>query len=129
MQLIDTIVLVGALNTESEHHNKAGKYLSLVGDEEGETLIPLSTLTEFDLVMKGRNYTFNQRRDAFDWLSIFIPETRVLPSSVTSLKIAAGLEETGMSYFDSLISAVAMEKDAVVLTSDEAISKIVKTRW
>ncbi len=54
----------------------------------------------------------------------FIPETRVLPSSVTSLKIAAGLEETGMSYFDSLISAIVMEKDAVVLTSDEAISKI-----
>ncbi len=34
-----------------------------------------------------------------------------------------------MSYFDSLISAIAMEKDAVVLTSDEAISKIVKIKW
>jgi predicted nucleic acid-binding protein len=52
-----------------------------------------------------------------------------LTSSVGSLKIAAGLEETGMSYFDSLISAIAIEKDAIVLTPDEEISKVAKIKW
>ena len=128
MQLLDTIVLVGSMNTHSEYHSEASKHLNLV-NEDAETFVPLTTLIEFDLVMKGRNYTFNQRKDAFDWLTNFVPETKIVPSSVGSLKIAAGLEETGMGYFDALISAIAIEKDAIVLTPDEEISKVAKIKW
>jgi predicted nucleic acid-binding protein len=107
---------------------RSSKHLDLVNRSE-ETFVPSSSLTEFDLVMKGRNYTVNQRRDAFDWLANFIPETKIVFGSVGTFKIAAGLEEGGMSYFDSLISAAAIEKDATVLTPDEEISRVVNTAW
>ena len=128
MQLTDTIVLVGAMNPKSEHHPKAKKYLSLVNDDQ-DTLVPAVSLVEFDLVMKGRNYTHDQRSDAFDWLSSFIPEGKIIPNSPSSLKIAVNLERNGLSYFDSLISAIAIEKDAIVLTTDEMISRVVQTEW
>jgi predicted nucleic acid-binding protein len=128
LQILDTIVLVGSMNTQSEYHSKASKHLNLV-NEDAETFVPLTTLIEFDLVMKGRNYTFNQRKNAFDWLTNFVSETKIVPSSVGSLKIAVGLGETGMGYFDALISAIAIEKDATVLTPDEEICKVAKIKW
>jgi predicted nucleic-acid-binding protein len=64
MQLADTIVLVRSINPQSEHHSEAKKYLSQVGVDQ-ETFVPLVSLIEFDLVMKGRNYTHGQRSDAF----------------------------------------------------------------
>lgn len=128
LQLADTIVLVGSINSQSEHHAEAKKYLDLVGKDQ-TTFVPLVNLIEFDLVMKGRNYTYNQRKDAFDWLSSFIPETKIITNSATSLKTAVELEESGLGYFDSLVSSIAMEKEAVVLTTDQMISKIVKTKW
>jgi predicted nucleic acid-binding protein len=128
LQLLDTIVLVGSLNVESEHHSPASSHLSLL-NKDAETFVPLTTLLEFDLVLKSRNYTFNQRRDAFDWLSNFVPEAKIVPGSLASLKISTQLEESGMSYFDSLISGIAIERDATVLTPDKEISKVVKTLW
>ena len=79
--------------------------------------------------MKERNYIQKQRSDGFDWLSFFIPEVKIIHNSVSSLKIAVGMEEEGLGYFDSLVSAVAREKEAIVLTTDEMISKVVKTKW
>jgi predicted nucleic acid-binding protein len=34
-----------------------------------------------------------------------------------------------MNYFDLLVSSIAIEKDAIVITPDEAISKVAKTKW
>jgi predicted nucleic acid-binding protein len=129
LQLLDTIVLVASLNTQSEHNRKATNYLNLVIEDDSETFVPLTALLELDLVMKGRSYTFNQMKDAFDWLANFVPDHKVLSNTVGSLKIAVGLEENGVSYFDALISALALERDAIVLTPDETISKVAKTKW
>jgi predicted nucleic acid-binding protein len=128
MQLVDTIALIGAINVESEYHSVASRHLDRVKDDD-ETYVPLTSLMEFDLVMKGRNYTFNQRKDAFNWLTNFIPQSKIIGGSVDSFKIATELEETGMGYFDSLISAIAIEKNAIVLTTDAEISRVVKTKW
>jgi hypothetical protein len=74
--------------------------------------------------MKGCNYTKDQRRDAFDWLSAFVPENKLVANTVTSLKIAADLgDEPGLDYFDALISAITTEQGASVLTTDEMIFK------
>ena len=59
----------------------------------------------------------------------FIPETKIIPNSTTSLKVTVGLEETSLSYFDSLLSAIAMEKEAIVLMTDQMISRVAKTKW
>ena len=59
----------------------------------------------------------------------FIPETKIIPNSTTSLKVAVGLEETGLSYFDSLVSAIAMEKEAIVPMTGQMISRVAKAKW
>lgn len=128
MQITDTIVFVGAINPDNKHHAVAKRYLEGIADDL-ETFVPSVTLIEFDLVMKGRKYTRYQRNDAFDWLSSFIPDSKIIPNSVPSLKKAADFEEEGVGYFDSLVSALAMEKEAEVLTTDYAISRVARTKW
>ncbi|MHB8566852.1 MAG: hypothetical protein ACYC7D_00865 [Nitrososphaerales archaeon] len=86
-------------------------------------------MIEFDLVMKGREYTSNQRKNAFDLLAGSIPEEKIISNSTDSLKIVIDVEEKGIGYFDSLISALAIEKDAVALTPDKVMSEVVKTKW
>jgi predicted nucleic-acid-binding protein len=128
LQLIDTIAIVSSLNRQSRHHSIASKYLNLVSQDE-QTFVPSIILLEFDLVMKGRSYTFQQRKDTFDWLDDLIPDPKLLSNSVSSLKKAIELQETGMSYFDSVISAAALDQNAVVLTPDPVIAQIAKTKW
>jgi len=128
MQIVDTIVLVGAINPRSANHDLASRYVSLVGKDE-ETFVPLVSAIEFDLVMKGRKYTSSQRRDAFEWLTHMVPSVKIACNSVFSLRTAIEFQESGMGYFDSLIAALAIERNATVLTTDEEISEVAKTRW
>jgi hypothetical protein len=79
LQLLDTIVFVASLNEKSDYFKKATRHLNLVIESaEEEAFVPLTSLIEFDLVPKGRNYTFNQRKDIFDWLTNFVPERKMV---------------------------------------------------
>lgn len=128
MQLADTVVLVAAINPGNANHDLAFRYLTLIGKDD-ETFVPLTSVIEFDLVMKGRKYTSSQRRDAFGWLSHMVPSVKIAFNSVLSMGEAIKLQESGMGYFDSLITGLAIEKNATVLTTDKEISKITKTKW
>ena len=128
MQIVDTIVLVCAINPRSANYEKASHYLDLLGKDE-ETLVPLVSVIEFDLVMKGRKYTSSQRKDAFEWLAHVTPSAKMTSNSALSIKAAVGLQESGMGYFDSLIAALAIDLDSIVLTKDKEISKVVRTKW
>lgn len=128
MQLIDTIVIVSSIDAESKHHHIARKYLDAATRDE-QTFVPQAVVLEFDLVMKGRNYTAGQKKDAFDWLGDLVPDAKLIANSVGSMKKSIDLQENGMSYFDSLVSALAIGLDATVLTPDLSISQVVKTKW
>jgi predicted nucleic acid-binding protein len=129
MKLLDTMVLVAATNPKNEAHDKALQYLNFLGNRAGDTFLPMVVLIEFDLVMKGRKYTDGQRRAVFSWLSYFVSENKIISNSSSSLEIAIDLQERGLSYFDSMISALAIEKNATVLTSDKMISQVAGTNW
>jgi len=129
MNLLDTVVLVAALNPKNEAHDRAVEFMNLLENEGEDTFLPMSALIEFDLVMKGRKYSPNQRRAAFSWLSFLVPENKIISNSSPSLVVAIELQEIGLSYFDSMISALAIEKNATILTSDKMISKVASTRW
>ena len=128
MQLADTVVLVAAINPGNANHDLAFRYLTLIGKDD-ETFVPLTSVIEFDLVMKERKYTSSQRIDAFGWLSHMVPSVKIAFNSVLSMGEAIKLQESGMGYFDSLITGLAIEKNATVLTTDKEISKITKTKW
>ncbi len=128
MRLTDTMVLVGALNPKDVFHKVAFGHLEAVR-RGPDTFVPSMAAVEFDLVMKGRGYTSREREDALDWLANMIPSEKIVCNSVFSLREAAKLQEKGMGYFDSMISALALEKDAVVITRDKVISEAAKIIW
>lgn len=128
MKLLDTVVIVGALNPDDAHHRKASTYLDRLG-KLAEISIPICTLIEFDLLMKARNYTEVERETTWLELSPKIPREKVMSMSVTALAIAAALQADGMGYFDSLVTGLAMELRATVVTDDKAIAAKVKSEW
>ncbi|MGH9922663.1 MAG: hypothetical protein ACRD38_07915, partial [Nitrososphaerales archaeon] len=77
MRLLDTMVIVGALNARDRHHGKASKYLETLATDN-DVLVPLSTLMEFDLLMKARDYTDEERRSTWVELAPKISSQRIL---------------------------------------------------
>lgn len=128
MKLLDTLVIVGALNPDDAHHKKASTYLDRLG-KLTEISIPNSTLIEFDLLMNARNYTEAERETTWLELSPKIPREKVMSMSVTALATASVLQAEGMGYFDSLVTGLAMELRATVITDDKAIAAKVKSEW
>ena len=128
MKLLDTLVIVGALNPDDAHHKKASTYLGRLG-KLADIGIPDSTLIEFDLLMKARNYTEAERETTWLELSPKIPYEKVMSMSVTALATASALQAEGMGYFDSLVTGLAMELRATVITDDKAIAAKVKSEW
>ncbi len=128
MRLIDTVVLIGAINPTDRLHKAAREHLKrLVGSED--TYLPAAILIEFDLELKSHGYTETERSVTFEDLAPILPTNRLLPHSAVTMASAAELQREGMSYFDSLISSMARELGATVITPDRAIAKSVPTEW
>lgn len=123
MKLLDTVVLVGALREDDKHHKKCMEHLSSLQNEDA--YIPSTSLLEFDLAMKIRGFTDEERKITWEDMAALIPHDKVLPLSTATFIKAAELGK--MSYFDALITALTEEFDAVVITTDEAIRR--ETRW
>lgn len=128
MKLIDTTVIVGALKPDDDHHKKASIYFNRL-IEAADIRIPTSTLIEFDLVMKARNYTDSERETTWLELSPKIPREKIISISPTALATSSHLQSQGMGYFDSLITALALELKASIITDDKAIAAKVKAEW
>lgn len=128
MRLLDTVVIVGALNPDDDHHGKASTYLDRLRRAPA-VHIPDSTLFEFDLLMKARGYTEAERETTWLELSPKIPRKKIVNISPTVLAAASELQAEGMGYFDSLITALALELRASVITDDRAIAARVKAEW
>ncbi len=128
MRLLDTIVIVGALTVKDKHHKKASKYFSVL-PMDNDLFIPLSTLFEFDLLMKARDYSDEERRTTWIELATKISPQKLLSQNASTFVRAAELQKEGMGYFDSLITALAQELNSSVITDDKAIARHVQTEW
>ena len=128
MKLLDTIVIVGALNVRDRHHRKASKYLDMLA-VANDLVMPLSTLMEFDLLMKARDYTDDERRSSWIELAPKISPQKLLGHTASTFIRASELQKEGMGYFDSLITALAQELNSSVITDDKYIAKHVETEW
>lgn len=121
------MVLVAAMNPTDKHHKIALTYLKEVGTSE-QARIPTSTLVEFDLVMRDKGYTEDEASETWRALSPLVGNNHVGTTLAAHL-LAASFRAKGLTYFDSLITALAAEMNAVVVTRDHAISKHVTTEW
>ena len=128
MRLLDTIVIVGAINVRDRHNKKASKYLDTLA-MDNDLFMPLSTLMEFDLLMKARDYTDDERRSSWIDLASKISPQKILGHTAATFVRASELQKEGMGYFDSLITALALELNSSVITDDKDIAKHVETEW
>ena len=127
MRLLDTIVIVSALNPDDRYHKDALSHLrSLKADQD--VYAPTSTLTEFDLVLRNRGYTESEIEGTWKALVPLIGR-KTMATTPSAHLIATNLRADGLSYFDSLIAALARETKSVVVTKDLEISKHVQTEW
>lgn len=127
MKILDTIVLVGAMNPDDKYHKTAIGHLRAV-QSGGKVYVPTSSLTEFDLVMRSREYTETEIGETWTALAPLI-DRKVVVTTPTAHLAAAGMRSQGLTYFDSLIAALAKEMEAVVVTRDPKISRHVGTEW
>jgi predicted nucleic acid-binding protein len=128
MRLLDTAVIIGALNTGNRYHTESVKHLEELG-EGGEARVPVTVLLEADLVMKAGGYAAEERRLTWRALQGWIRGDRVIPNTITSLHNAVALQDHGLDYFDSLIASLALEAGATVVTTDKAMRDVVDTDW
>lgn len=128
MKLIDTVALIGYLNPRDKEHRRSVYHMERVASED-EVLVPVTSLVEADLVMKVRGYSDPERETSWAALESVIPRTKVVSSSVSSVRSAVELQRIGVDYFDSLIAALAKESGSRVITTDASIKGIVGTEW
>jgi predicted nucleic acid-binding protein len=128
MRLVDTVALIGYLNSGDEEHEHSVEHLARVIPSD-DVFVPDFSLMEADLVMKTRGYSKSERDVSWRALEAKIPPRKIAVHSVSSIYAALDLQEQGMDYFDSLITSLARETDSTVITTDKAIAAAVKTEW
>ena len=128
MQLIDTVVIVGAINETDRFHKKSLDHLAKLESAE-DIFVPSPTLIEVMLELKSSGFSNQELTAVFEDLAAVIPKDRILSQSVTSMALAIGYYRTGPSFFDSLIYAMAKELDATIITTDKEIASRVRVTW
>jgi predicted nucleic acid-binding protein len=125
---LDTAVLVAALRTDDPRHHKATRYLEALR-EDATLAVPASTLLEFDLLAKARGYSEEERHTTWLELAPKIPGERVIPPTGPVFARAAELQRQGLTYFDALLAAQALESQSRVVTHDRALATRVPVEW
>jgi predicted nucleic-acid-binding protein len=128
MRLIDTVALIGYLNSGDREHRRSVEHITQVSSDD-DVFVPDLSLIEADLVMKTRGYSYSEREISWRALETKIPSPKIAVHSISSIYSALDLQEEGMDYFDSLLTSLARETDSTVITTDKAIAAAVKTEW
>ena len=127
MKLLDTIVLVSAMNPVHKYHKNGMAHLRAL-HTDADVHVPTSTLIEFDLVMRNSRYAETDVAETWTALAPLVGR-KLLATTPTAHMAAAEMRSKGLTYFDSLITALAKEIRAVVITRDAEITKHVDTEW
>ena len=127
MKLLDTMVLVGAVNPDDKNHKVGMAHLSSLRSH-AEVYVPTSTLTEFDLVLRNGGYDETEVGETWTALAPLIGDKIAALTPAAHLR-AAQMRSRGLTYFDSLIAALAKEMKAAVITKDSEISRHATVEW
>ncbi len=127
MKLLDTMVIVSALNPRDSYNKTAMSHIKSLRSAQ-DVYVPSSVLIELDLVLRNSGYFRNEILETWGALAPLIGR-KVAGTTPATHETAATLRTGGMTYFDSLITALALERKAVVVTRNVEISKRVETEW
>jgi predicted nucleic acid-binding protein len=125
LPVLDTVVLFATGDSNDKHHERAKRHLQLIG--ETEVYLGAFALFEFDITLKSRGFTFEQRMEEYALLLRDHPplDRKVAKLSPSTFYLAARLEEeTDLEYFDAGIAAEALQLDGTVVSTDRAFDKV-----
>ena len=127
MPVLDTVVLFGALDEEDEHHDASVAHMRRLSSESADYWIAGFALFEFDVVMKSRGLTFDERMENYALLLKDFPSVseKTLKIGPGTLFLTAELEKNqGIDYFDAGIASESLQKNGIVVSTDRVFDKI-----
>ncbi len=133
MPVIDTIVLFSAANTEHKWHLIGKTALKLVNTNDN-WWIPSFTLVEFDLVLKSRGFSNEERMEKYSLLIHDFPNilNKSYPITPLVLHETSRLEEVyELDYFDAGIAATSLAVDGKITTNDRQLKRVteIESLW
>lgn len=125
MPILDTVVLFAAGDEGDRHHSRAKRHLESIG--EADVYLGAFALLEFDITLKSRGFSFEERMERHALLLRDYPalDRKVSRLSSATLYLTSRLEaEVRLEYFDAGIAAEALQFDGVVVSTDRAFDQV-----
>lgn len=120
-------MLFGAIDSEDEHHEASVAHLRELQSERDDYWLAGFALFEFDVVMKSRGFTFDQRMDYHALLLADFPKvaSKTLSVSPTTFRLASEIErDHGLDYFDAGVASESLQKSGVVVSTDRIFESV-----
>ncbi len=124
INLIDTVYLVAYFRPSDPLHEVADRVLGSLGEKE---VVSQAAMIEFDLLMKSRSLSLEERLKALSLLGVLV-DGKLAPLTPADMAAAAYLfDRYKLDYFDSLFAAQCILREAEPLTTDEEILEVVSS--
>ncbi|HID37905.1 MAG TPA: type II toxin-antitoxin system VapC family toxin [Calditrichaeota bacterium] len=121
MPILDTVVLFAAADSKDSRHSKAMKYLRA----NRETYLASFALLEFDIVLKSRGFSADERMELQALLTKDYPQIKVHQLTPQTLYFTAMIERNyQLEYFDAGVAAETLQHDATVISTDKSFEKV-----
>jgi predicted nucleic acid-binding protein len=119
------VVLFGTADSKDKHHEQAKKHLQRIS--KPEVYLGSFALLEFDVTLKSRGFSFEQRMEKHALLLRDYPDldrkvARLTPAVFYLTSVLE--EEVEIEYFDAGIAAEALQLDGVVISTDRAFDRV-----
>jgi predicted nucleic acid-binding protein len=122
--ILDASVLIGLLDTEDSHHNRAVDEIDQADRADHHLLTPASAYSEA-LIAFARAGRVNDARDAITGMGItVVPLTAPIAEGAAELRAL----HDSLRLPDALVLATAHEHEGVLLTYDERLARTSRQR-
>ena len=122
MEIIDTVYLVAYFKQTDPLHKDSVEIIEKLSERR---VVSQASLIEFDLLMKTHNFTIDERIKTWYILKHLINNKYLEPITPSDMITATYLtSKYKLDYFDSLITAQCINRNAKPLTNDREIIDI-----
>jgi len=125
LPVLDTVVLFAVADSKDKHHSTAKNHIKNLRKKNYR--LSAFALLEFDIVLKSRGLSFDERMEKVGLLIKDLPQVTRRMSSITpaTIYLTARLEkELSMDYFDAGVASEALQSDGVVISTDRVFDKV-----
>jgi PIN domain nuclease of toxin-antitoxin system len=125
LPVLDTVILFAVADSKDQYHSSAINHMKNIRKKNYR--LSAFALLEFDVVLKSRGISFNDRMEKVALLINDFPQVTRRMSSITpaTIYLTARLEkELSMDYFDGGVASEALQSDGVVISTDRVFDRV-----